>query len=103
MSLSHGELRRWYTTFNRCYFFGKLPKEMDVFYAPDDGAHGIAQRHENGQCTIQIDTTLAGTRYAKWILLHEMNHHYTGDWKHGRKFQAGMLRLAMAGAFKKIW
>lgn len=76
---------------------------MNVYYAPHDDAHGLARREETGACSIQIDTTLAGTRYARLILLHEMNHHFTGDWGHGKSFQAGMLRLAMAGALKKIW
>jgi len=103
MGLSHAQLRRWYCTFNREFFFGQLPKEMDVFYAPDDEAHGLARRYATGDCSIQVDTALAGTRYARLILLHEMNHHYTGDWGHGKRFQVGMLRLAIAGAFRKIW
>lgn len=100
---SHAELKRWYANFNRFYFGGKLPREMEVFYAPSDTVHGLAQLEESGRATIQVDTALAGTRYAKWILLHEMNHHATGDWGHGKRFQAGMMRLAMRGAFKRIW
>jgi len=103
MGLSHAELRRWYHGYNRAYFFGRLPREMAVYYAPHDEAHGEAVRGETGACSIQIDTTLAGTRYARMTLLHEMVHHYTGDWGHGRRFQAGMLRLAVAGAFRKVW
>lgn len=103
MARSHSELKRWYANYNRFYFGGKLPRDMDVFYAPDDRVHGLAVKDVNGNCTIQIDTALMGTRYAKWTLLHEMAHHATGDWGHGKRFQAQMLRLAIMGAFKKIW
>lgn len=99
---SHSELKRWYASFNRHYFGGKLPREMEVFYAPSDTVHGLAEKEESGKCSIQVDTTLAGTRYAKLILLHEMCHHAAG-WGHGKKFQREMLRLAVMGAFRKIW
>ena len=52
---------------------------------------------------IKIDTAIAGSRWAKMCLMHEMNHHYSGDFSHGVKFQAGMARLAMLGAFKGLW
>lgn len=103
MSLSHAQLRRWYQTFNRKWFAGKLPDDMDVFYAPDDGAHGVAICDEQGNRCIKIDTAIAGSRWAKMTLLHECNHHFTGDFSHGVKFQAGMARLAMLGAFRGIW
>jgi hypothetical protein len=103
VSLSHTQLRRWYGHFNRKWFAGKLADDIDVMYAPDDGAYGMAICHENGEQVIKIDTAIAGTRFAKLTLLHEMNHHYSGDFTHGVRFQAGMARLAMLGAFKGIW
>jgi hypothetical protein len=76
---------------------------MDIFYAPADKTHGLATLHRNEERVIEIDTMVAGTRYAKAILLHECNHHYTGDWTHGERFQNGMLRLAILGAFRGVW
>lgn len=103
MSLSHSQLRRWYVSYNRRWFGGQLPADMDVYYAPDDGAHGLAISTNTGEQSIKVDTASMGTRYAKLVLLHEMVHHYTGDYKHGEKFQNGMKRLALLGAFKNIW
>lgn len=102
--LSHTQLRRWYTYFNWRWFDGALPEDMDVLYAPMDDAHGLAECHPNEERIITIDTMYAGApRIAKLTLFHEMNHHYTGQWNHGAKFQLGMVRLAMIGAFKNIW
>ena len=101
--LSHSQLRRWYRTFNRRWFDGKLPEDMDVLYAPDDTAHGLAILDRTDERVITIDSTIAGTRYAKLVLLHEMVHHATGDFGHGGRFQRGMQRLAIIGAFKGIW
>jgi hypothetical protein len=101
--LSHTQLKRWYRSFNRRWFESRLPEDMDVLYVPDDGAHGTAICYPNGELVIEVDTALAGTRFAKMVLLHEMCHHATGDWGHGVRFQAGMARLAMLGAFKGIW
>ncbi|HZP06810.1 MAG TPA: hypothetical protein VFB43_18060 [Terracidiphilus sp.] len=103
MALSHAQLRRWYVAYNKRWFGGKLPDDMDLFYAPDDKAHGLAICHENGERMIKIDTAIAGSRWAKMTLLHECNHHYTGDFTHGVRFQAGMARLATLGAFRGIW
>lgn len=103
MSLSHAQLRRWYRSYNARWFGGKLPDDMDILYAPDDSAYGVATCHENGSRVIQIDTAIAGSRWAKFTLIHEMNHHYTSDFGHGAGFQAGMIRLAIVGAFKWIW
>jgi hypothetical protein len=103
MTLSHTQLRRWYTSFNRRFFGNSLPADMDVFYAPDDDAHGVAVCVSEDDRLIKIDTAHAGTRFARLILLHECNHHYTGDFGHGPRFQAGMVRLAALGAFRRIW
>lgn len=103
MNLSHTQLRRWYRTYNRRWFNGELPDDMDVLYAPMDREHGLAECHPNEERIITIDTMYATPRIARWFLLHEMTHHYTGDWTHGNIFQAGQMRLAMLGAFRRIW
>ena len=102
-NLSHTRLRRLYLQYNRRWFNGELPEDMDVLYAPSDVAHGTAICHESGERIIEIDTAIAGTKWENWTLFHEMTHHYTGAWNHGPKFQLGMVRLAMLGAFKQIW
>jgi len=103
MSLSHAHLRRLYLQYNRRWFQGALPEDMDVFYAPDDEAHGLAVQDRAGEKYIKIDTAIAGTRFARLTLLHECCHHLTGDFTHGKKFQAAMQGLAAIGAFKNIW
>ena len=102
MSLSHTQLCRWYANYNARWFGGRLPADVDVFYAPLDGCAECAA-HANGERVIIIDTRVAGRRHSKGDLLHEMNHLDTDDWTHGRKFQAGMKRLALGGAFNRIW
>lgn len=103
MSLSHTELKKWFNYFNRKWFDSRFPADMDVYYAPDDRCHGLAIGDQNGEGSIKIDTAVAGTRYAKLVLLHEMVHLDTGDYGHGRRFQNGMLRLAALGAFRNLW
>src|SRR5579859_4436841 len=103
MSLSHTQLRRWYLQYNRKWFSDRLPRDMDVMYVPDDLNHGTAIVDCCDNCVIKIDTAIAGTRFARLTLIHEMNHHDTGDFGHGPKFQLGMVNLAMRGAFKNIW
>jgi hypothetical protein len=102
MRLSHSQLRGWYIRFNTKWFDNRLPLDMDVFYAPSDGCHGELvvdgeSRH------IQIDTAIGDSKFQQLILLHEMTHYDTGDFGHGARFQAGMLRLAKAGAFRNLW
>lgn len=103
MTRSHSQLRRWFNAYNRKWFGSRLPSELHVFYAPDDNNHGLAVDFPEGLKFIKVDTTVAGTRFAKMVLLHEMNHHDTDDFGHGEKFQEGMKRLAKAGAFRNIW
>ncbi len=103
MALSHTELKAWFRYFNRKHFDSRFPADTDVFYAPDDRLHGEAAGYPNGEGAIKIDTTVAGTRYAKLVLLHEMVHLDTGDYSHGKRFQQGMLRLAAKGALRNIW
>lgn len=104
MSLSHTQLRRWYRELNRKWFDGSLPDDMDLLYAPMDDAHGLAICHANEERVIIVDPVLAAyPRFTRLILIHEMCHHYTGQWNHGAKFQLCMVRLAMRGAFKRIW
>ena len=103
MSLSHLQLKQWFRYYNRKWFESRFPADTDVYYAPDDNCHGMAIGEWNGEGSIKIDTAVAGTRYAKLVLLHEMVHLDTGDYTHGKRFQAGMLRLAAIGALRNLW
>ncbi len=104
MSLSHSQLRRWYRDANRKWFGGRLPAEMDVFYAPlERKCEEATHCTETEAKAIQVNTGVCCTSCARGALIHGMNHHDTDDWTHGAKFQAGMLRLANEGAFKTIW
>lgn len=101
--MSHKQLRRWYRDYNARFFNNRLPAGMQLFYAPSDANHGEAIVDGQGNPSIRIDTCLYGMKWDRMALLHEMNHHDTGDFTHGKKFQAGMLRLANMGALARIW
>lgn len=103
-TMSHSQLRRWYTAFNKKWFNSELPADMDVFYTPKDGCVEEAWHcSETEEHAIEVNTGVCSKQCSQWALMHGMNHHYTGQWNHGQKFQDGMNRLAMLGAFKKIW
>jgi uncharacterized membrane protein YcjF (UPF0283 family) len=115
--LSERDLLRWYRTYNDRYFRGALPEEVDILWAPvvdgyaevdfhrDKHSHSRLHRQEAGEFVILISPSIAAwTAQWRWALLHEMAH--VGLWpyqRHGPRFQAEMLRLAQAGAFRNIW
>jgi len=106
-------LRRAYTRFNKAYFNSTLPegKHLDI---------GWVNKRKNAVeawCYPACRPVIVrlNARYVKTIaqallaLLHEMAHLavYARKGgprvKHGLKWQAEMLRLAKAGAFRDIW
>ena len=113
-------LKRLYARYNRRYFGNKLPHDMKVigFYGTQmpimragcyiDGDHHITQKI--GRKVVKrikgpIIMVRVGGRYdfdIALVLLHEMAH-VSSSFKHGKRFQKEMLRLAKAGAFKGIW
>lgn len=102
-ALSHRELRRFYLYANKKWFEGKLPREMDVLFAPTDGCHAIIEQDEAGNEAITVDPKYSiCTVLWKQHVLHEMAHRSSGDWKHGRKFYAEIDRLYAAGAFRGL-
>jgi hypothetical protein len=95
-------LKRFYRAFNRAHFGNTLDTETQVRFSRRPTRSNNAwydQEYEE----IVIDRRFKGQgRIAIWLLLHEMNHMVSGP-RHKRKFDKGMLRLAIAGAFKGIW
>jgi hypothetical protein len=96
-------LERAYRYYNRKYFFNSLPALGEFELRWDDIPGSVM-----GMCS--EDEIVISTKYqregALWqmTLLHEMCHMKLGTRAgHGPKFQAEMLRLAQAGAFKGNW
>ena|ERR1700744_668168 len=102
--LSDKQLRRWYREYNQKWFSGELPEDTDVLYAPIEGTHGDALGHAD-QSVIRINPACAiDSRIIRMTLLHEMVHVALWPYNtHGARFEAEMLRLAAAGAFKGLW
>ena len=100
---SDPQLKRWYQKYNRLYFGGTLPDAF-VWYEVPAGAYADCQLVD-GVWRVRINPSLAGwPSIARWSLLHEQVHIMLWpNRNHGRKFQAEMLRLAEAGAFKDLW
>jgi hypothetical protein len=105
------QLKKYYTRCNELYFANELPKDVevrfDVSVATKDEAQVDTMQREDGSTYEQIllsPEIKILTRYTKWSILHEMAHMSVSPYDgHGAKFQDEMIRLAMRGAFAKIW
>jgi hypothetical protein len=97
------QLKRWHRKLNRLWFDGQLPDAI-VFWETVNGAYADF-RVVHGQHIIRINPALAGwPQLAKFSLLHEQVHQKLYPYqKHGRKFNAEMLRLAEMGALDDLW
>lgn len=114
MAKSDLKLKRWYLKWNRDYFGGSLPEVTQVFWEPviagvaevqDSIVPAVHSRDDAGNFVIRIDPCLRAFK-CLWgmALLHEMAHIEVDPYPgHGKKFQEVMLRLAQAGAFKRLW
>jgi hypothetical protein len=121
MAVKTPNLRRAFNEYNKKYFDGELPaaylewriyKEMKPYYAflsrtvadPSEFVIAIHPRWKSHP------------RLWKWGLLHEMCHlklallppskyrrYGDKDPDHGPDFQKEMQRLALAGAFERLW
>lgn len=103
-NLCHKELQKVYHVYNRRWFLGNLPDEVDCMFAPTDNCIGLVQM-ENGCWLLTIDPKYAiEGRMWRLTLLHEqahlLNHPY---WTHGVKFQNTMKALAGMGAMRTLW
>ncbi len=105
------ELMQLYTDNNWRYFEGKLPPAMPVFWAKKITLGGqrdiesVAFAEDGAPIGIFIDAKLRKCcgDYARELLLHAQNHISTRTDDESPEFQAGMRRLAAAGAFDGLW
>ena len=92
-----------YTNFNRDYFLGQLPDDVNVEWANLGLLHdmGATWIDEAGTRQIRIDRrTNPVLRQARLTLLHEMCHvKFNNRCGHGPKFKKEKRRLILAGAF----
>lgn len=112
MFKQNNKLQRWYSKYNKEFFDGALPKEVQVGFndaIPDD--HGVQitvnldypPGHEITQIHLNEESHRSN-RQLKMSLLHEMAHIKLHPYsKHGKRFESEMLVLASKGAFKEIW
>lgn len=100
------ELERAFRHYNRKYFDNQLPVPPDVKLCFEDmGKDPVLGYTDYDEEKIALDAkTRRYDRLWRGTLLHEMVHLLLPPGAgHGKKFQAEMLRLAQAGAFKDLW
>ncbi len=104
---SDAKLRSWFRYYNRRYFDGSLPGTAVVVWVPEltDESGACAGRTVFEPPTIQVNAALEGwDNLAKMVLLHEMVHLNLQKSKCGTvEFEKAMLKLAVSGAFKRLW
>lgn len=108
---SDRQLKHWYDRYNRDWFNSELPSHTVIYWEPivdGDGSTCPIYEVDNSQFVIKIDPSIKGfLNVWKLTLLHEMVH--VRLWpkhsrhQHGKLFQDEMLRLANAGAFRRLW
>jgi hypothetical protein len=91
--------------YNRRYFGSRLPTDLGIVWEPTAEDVGSYERWANGEKKITLDPKYAlDSRQARMTLLHEMVHVEIDPVAgHGKLFQEGMIRLALAGAFRRLW
>jgi hypothetical protein len=99
---------RAYREYNRLYFAGTLPAGVLVAWGDnlEDSLSVVVREKESGRCAIFINKRLRwAPELAELLLLHEMVHvaHWEIKGDDDPRFQAEMLCLAKAGAFKGLW
>ena len=111
--VTNAQLPRMYRKYNRLYFSGKLPVNLEVaFETEGKNLRGwgvtdyICDSHGCYHPTkILINRSLKVCRgWASMTLLHEMVHvELPYGASHGPRFQARMRKLASQGAFDRWW
>jgi hypothetical protein len=107
-------LQAWYIKYNRAFFDGQLPSDVQVGYNELEGMYGtlavnIWTSEEDGLehkvLQIHIDPSKHfGGSQVRLTLLHEMAHIKLLPFRqHGRRFEEEMKRLASRDAFKGLW
>lgn len=103
-NLCHKELQKVYHVYNRRWFLGALPEDVDCMFAPTDNCMGIVEL-ETGGWLLTIDPKYAiEGRSWRMTLLHEQAHLLISPYRwHGQQFQMVMQGLAVSGAFRSLW
>jgi hypothetical protein len=96
------KLRRAYLAYNRRYFGGRLPKDLDLTW---EQLPANLLGYQEGDYKIAINAKLHRADVLwRSTLIHEMTHLELGHRvQHGPKFQKRMRELAAAGAFDGLW
>ena len=103
-NLCHRELQKVYEAYNRRWFMGALPDDVDCMFAPTEGCIGLVHM-ENGGWLLTIDPKYAiEGRMWRLTLIHEQVHLLLNPYlTHGQQFQDAMKGLAGMGAFRMLW
>lgn len=99
------KLKKLYDRLNRKYFRGSLPENTTVGWSKNlkwSGCIGICYYSAPPRIEIAREIQVY-KRLTEFTLLHEMTHIASPDAGHGKNFQAGMMRLAKLGAFRRLW
>jgi len=101
-------LRYWYDTFNRDYFFGRLPKDAFLFWDGEMFEKGYGRYYEAAECSlwqmfpaISIATHLRYGNVFVSTLLHEMIH-ASGKMGHKDSFDRERKRLLRYKRIREI-
>jgi hypothetical protein len=111
MLKSHGHLRKLYLNYRTRFFDNGIPEDTVVCWSADIPKHlaGDTDLHTDVDghefFVIRLNPVLREyIHYYKQTLIHEMCHvKLWPDKRHGRKFDAEMLRVACAGGLNKLW
>lgn len=96
-------LKRAYRSYNRRFFGNALPNPPDVKISWADLGNQLMGYQLEDEIVLNRKDHRRDSLW-RFTLLHEMQHLALPDEPaHGKKFQAGMLRLARLGAFKHLW
>lgn len=98
------ELQKVYREYNKRWFGGSLPEDVDCLFSPVEDCYGLVWQEEGG-FLLQINPRYAMEgRLWRLTLLHEMSHIKVHPYRlHGVRFQDEMKRLANMGAFRRLW
>lgn len=104
------DLTQWYLGYNHTYFQDALPNDVVLTRDLNDDRFMAITFYDTGQYHIQINPKYnISTKQERINLLHESCHvllfieQDTELDDHGPHWQACMMRLADAGAFKDLW
>lgn len=96
-------LAELYAAYNRAYYDDQLPHDVVIKFG-NLGVNSYGVWKPGTKTIIVARCMRRFNRLVCLIVHHEMAHVAAGaDYSHGKKFQAGMKRLAKADAFANIW